>query len=150
MKRISIILLTLMLTVLPLWMTSVWAVSPVVQAADAFGVYPEGTYTTSAYDGTYYLDSENGFPKQANVAYVELKPISGMRFVWQNCSEGTDVQIQVMPDGMSAYIGQNGTVDRFDFRILVYSISTGELMGYDISRSSICQISSNRSPVYSF
>jgi len=89
-------------------------------------IYAEGLYRTSAYPGTYMLLNDNYFPKKSNVVGVTLDILpEGFYYRWTPTYGADKVQLQVMPDTRSAYIGQGGDTDMFEFEVCIMDESTG-------------------------
>ena len=85
-----------------------------------------GTYSTSAYEGTYRLLEDNGFPKRACVVSIQLKALpEGYHYDWEVLRGNGDEQLQIQPDNNFAYFGQNGHTDCFDFSISIIDEVTG-------------------------
>lgn len=85
-----------------------------------------GVYNTSAYDGTYTLLEENGFPKKACVAGIKMESLpEGYHYEWKILRGYGDEVLQVQPGTDFAYMGQNGNTDLFEFSISIIDESTG-------------------------
>lgn len=86
----------------------------------------EGFYNTSAYDGTYRLLEDNGFPKRACVMGVHLNSLpEGYHYSWKIIKGYGDEVLQVQSGTTFAYIGQNGDTDVLELSISIIDESTG-------------------------
>lgn len=84
-----------------------------------------GTYSTSAYDGSYRLLNENGFPKRACAVSIQLKALpEGYHYEWKVLRGSGDEMLQVQPGYDFAYFGHNGNTDCFDFSISIIDETT--------------------------
>lgn len=96
-------------------------------AAGNFNI--RGTYNTSAYDGTYCLYDEIGFPRKACVLQVNLENLpGGYHYEWNISNGNGDEDLFVFPDTKSAYIGQNGDTKFLYLSINVVDESTGHVV----------------------
>lgn len=85
----------------------------------------KGTYTTSAYHGTYQLYDDNYFPKSVHVVGVALETLpEGYYYRWTIDKGKEGGTIFVMPNTDFAYIQYSGEVDRIEFTICVVNKET--------------------------
>lgn len=85
----------------------------------------KGTFTTSAYPGTYQLYDVNYFPKRVHVVGVSMETLPGGYYYRWTIDKGQEGgTIFVMPNTDFAYIQYNGEVDRIEFTICVMNKET--------------------------
>ena len=115
MKKILFLLLVTVFTSITLV-----ANSANIQTADI-----NGTFTTSAYPGTYQLYDYNYFPKTTHFVGITMKTLpDGYCYRWA-INEGKEGgTIFVMPDTGTAYVQYNGDVDNIELTICVVNKET--------------------------